>query len=81
VPAIINSISRLVLELLDANLHLDVSNSEHKICCSEQIHQIVVQRLTGRYLRLLLGEMKAFLLFKLHYISNSVDELDNVNRI
>jgi hypothetical protein len=60
VPEIINSISPFVLEMLDANLHLDVNNSEHKTCCTVQIYQITVQRLTGRYLLPLLGEMKSF---------------------
>jgi len=57
---IINSINPFVLEILDANLHLDVYNSEYKTCCSVQIYQIIVQRLTGRYLLPLLGEMKSF---------------------
>jgi hypothetical protein len=60
VPEIIKSISTFVLEMLEANLQLDVYNSEHKICCTEQICQIIVQRLTERYLLPLLGEMKSF---------------------
>jgi hypothetical protein len=46
--------------MLDANFHLDVYNSEHKTCYTEQINQIIVQSLKGRYLLPLLGEMKTF---------------------
>ena len=59
-PVIINSVSPFVFEMLDANFHLDVYNSEHKTCYTEQINQIIVQSLKGRYLLPLLGEMKTF---------------------
>lgn len=79
-PEIINSVSPFDLEMLDANVHLDVCNCEHKTCCTVQIYQIIVQRLTGRYLLPLLGEMKSFPVVKLYYVSHPVDELDIVNR-
>jgi len=48
------------LEMLDANVHLDVYSSEHKTCSSVQLYHIIVQTPTGRYLLPLLSEVKSF---------------------